>query len=583
MSETGKRTETAGFEAMGLSGEILRALREMGFSAPTAIQTEAIPVMRRGQDMIGRSQTGTGKTMAFAIPAAEMLRSSSNKDGIQVIIMLPTRELAIQCSSEVKKLTRYCEGIRIAEVYGGAPMEKQIMKLKRANIVIGTPGRIMDHMRRRTMKLDSVRLTVLDEADEMLSMGFKEDMETILRDTPNNRQTVLFSATMPPSIMSITSEFQNDPYVIEINSKKPTLDNIRQTYVDVPMGRKLDALKLLLYYYAPSLSIVFCNTKKMSEEVARELAKSGFSAEALHGDLKQSQRNTVMEKFRNGTSPILVATDVAARGIDVNDVEYVFNYDIPQNREYYIHRIGRTGRIGKDGNSVTICSGRRQVLYLTDIAKSVKSKIEEISVPTGEDINNKLAGNDLEEIEKNLETDIRDRYRDMVNELLGRGHSLFDIAAAALQTCFSDKEIKVNEIRAEKKEYGKDQDYSRIIVNIGRENRVAPNHLVASITERSLLHGRDIGKIEIFDDYSIVAVPSVTAEDVVDRMYGAKVCGKPVRVELFRENETKDHRQRRGGKKHIDNTRSKSRAGKHTTGKGKGKAPSYRKASKRHG
>ncbi len=583
MNETEKKAEITGFEDMGLSGEILRALREMGFSSPTAIQAEAIPVMRKGQDIIGRSQTGTGKTMAFAIPAVEMIRSSRNVDGVRAIIMLPTRELAIQCGSEIKRLTRYCEGIRIAEVYGGAPMEKQIMKLKRANIVIGTPGRIMDHMRRKTLKLNNVTLAVLDEADEMLSMGFKEDMETILRDTPDDRQTVLFSATMPPSIMSITNEFQNDPYVIEINSKKPTLDNIRQTYVDVPMGRKLDALKLLLYYYAPSLSIVFCNTKKMSEEVAAALAKSGFGAEALHGDLKQSQRNTVMEKFRSGTTTILVATDVAARGIDVNDVEYVFNYDIPQNREYYIHRIGRTGRIGKDGNSVTICSGRRQVLSLLDIAKSVKSKIEQISVPTGNDINNRLAENDLEEIEKNLSADINDRYRDMVNDLLGRGHSLFDIAAAALQNCFSDKEIKVNEIKAEKKEYGNDQEYSKIIVNIGRENRVAPNHLVASITERSFLHGRDIGKIEIFDDYSIVAVPSVTAEDVVDRMYGAKVCGKPVRVELFRDDNKKDRRQPKNGKKHIDKSRSKHRSGKQTYGGAKRKEPSYRRASKRHG
>lgn len=527
--------ETNGFAALALPDSIMRAITELGFENPTDIQARAIPVMREGADVIGRSLTGTGKTMAFAIPAIEMITRQPEKDKVLAVIMLPTRELAMQCCGEIRKLTKYCEGIRPVEVYGGAPMDRQITKLKRANIVIGTPGRIMDHMRRKTLKLDHVRLAVLDEADEMLSMGFKEDMETILRETPEDRQTVLFSATMPPSIMAITEEFQRSPVLIETAAKKVTLENITQSYVDVPMGRKLDALKLLLHYYTPSLSIVFCNTKKTAEEVGLDLSKSGFAAETLHGDLKQSQRTSVMEKFRSGAVSILVATDVAARGIDVSDVEYVFNYDIPQNNEYYVHRIGRTGRIGKKGNSVTICSGRRQVYALKDIAHETKSQIEKIPVPTGDDINYQIAENNLIDVEKALSEPIGERYRDMVNALLSQGNSLFDIAAAALQLHFSEKEIQVQDIVTEKKKKGAISDFSKIMLNIGRASRVAPNHLVASITERSLLHGSDIGKIEIFDDYSVVSVPSVSVDEVVDQMYGAKVCGRPVQVSFYEE------------------------------------------------
>ena len=322
------------FEELGLAPKTMQALDEMGFEQPTQIQAQSIPLIRSGVDVIGRSQTGTGKTMAFAIPAIEKINTHEEKPTVQVLIMCPTRELAQQGCEEIKRLTKFQSGIRPVEVYGGAPMDRQIVKLKRANLVIGTPGRIMDHMRRKTLKLDRVKLVVLDEADEMLSMGFKEDMETILRETPETRQTVLFSATMPPSIMALTKEFQKDPQVIQINKKQVTLDNIQQHYVDVPMGRKTDTLKLLLYYYNPSLSIVFCNTKKMVDEITESLNKSGFNAEGLHGDLKQSQRTTVMDKFRYGSTSVLVATDVAARGIDVNDVDYVFNYDIPQNNEY---------------------------------------------------------------------------------------------------------------------------------------------------------------------------------------------------------------------------------------------------------
>ena len=555
------------FEELDLSDSIMRAITEMGFVTPTPIQANAIPAVREGRDIIGRSQTGTGKTMAFAIPAIEMIKACDDKSDVKVIIMLPTRELAIQCCAEIRRLTKYCESIRPVEVYGGAPMDKQITRLKKANIVIGTPGRIMDHMRRRTLKLDHVKLAVLDEADEMLSMGFKEDMETILRETPGDRQTVLFSATMPPAIISITDEFQKDPLMIETANKKITLDNIRQTYVDVPMGRKLDALKLLLYYFDPSLSMVFCNTKKMSEDVAAALSKEGFNAEVLHGDLKQSQRNTVMNKFRDGNASILVATDVAARGIDVNDVEFVFNYDIPQNKEYYVHRIGRTGRVGKEGSSITICSGRRQVLELIDIVHNLKADIKQIDIPTGNDINYRISEKNISDVEETLSGSINDRYKNMVNLLLSEGHSLYDIAAAALQMNFTEKEIKVNDIQTERKQYGKNGhiDYSKIMLNIGRASKVAPKHLVASITEKGLLRGNDIGKIEIYDDCSVVSVPSDSVDEVIDMMYGTKVCGRPVKVSLYEQpSHRRDNSRKNDRRANSRQTREKTRATKNT-------------------
>ena len=561
-----------GFEELRLSRELQRAIEDMGFEEPTEIQAQSIPLIRSGADIIGRSQTGTGKTMAFAIPAIEKINTGRQGQCVQVLIMCPTRELALQCSEEIKRISKYTPGIRPVEVYGGAPMDRQITRLKKANIVIGTPGRIMDHLRRRTLKLHSVKLAVLDEADEMLSMGFKEDMETILRETPSERQTVLFSATMPPAIMTITEEFQSDPQMVEVSRKEITLDNIIQQYVDVPMGRKADALKLLLYYYEPSLSMVFCNTKKMADELTESLRKSGFNAEALHGDLKQSQRNAVMDKFRYGSTSVLVATDVAARGIDVNDVEFVFNYDIPQNNEYYVHRIGRTGRIGKKGTSVTICSGRRQVIELTEIVRNLKCKIEEIPVPTGDDIRHVMREKNAQDVLSVLEGEIKHSYSDMVNLLLEKGHSLFDIAAAALQLHFEEKEIQVSDIKQERRRTGKkaDVDFSKIVIDIGRSSHAAPNHLVASITERSLLHGSDIGKIEIYDDYSVISVPSDTLDEVVDMMYGAKVCGKPVKTRPYQEKgfgERRSDEKRRFREKSSFNKHVRQTSGKRTHGK----------------
>lgn len=361
------------FAELPLVPELLRAIGEMGFSEPTPIQAQSIPLILEGRDVVGRSQTGTGKTAAFGIPAIQMVDPNLDRRMAQILLLCPTRELAVQACEELKKLAHHTRGVHVCAVYGGAPIERQIVQLKDANIVVGTPGRVMDHLRRRTLKISELRMVILDEADEMLSMGFREDIETILTQAPENRQTILFSATMPKEIMNLIDNYQKDPVLVEINKSQVALNSIEQFYYDIPTGRKNDALGLLLHYYAPSRSMVFCNTKKMVDDLTGWLLDHGFKAEGLHGDMKQSQRTVVMDAFKAGRTSILVATDVAARGIDVDDINCVFNYDIPQNAEYYVHRIGRTGRAGKSGSAYTLCCGRNQLRQMEQILRFAKA------------------------------------------------------------------------------------------------------------------------------------------------------------------------------------------------------------------
>lgn len=536
------------FTELNLTPKVQRAIEEMGFDTATSIQSQAIPLIRTGADVIGRSQTGTGKTVAFAIPAIEAIDTHEKNSTIQVLILCPTRELAQQACEEIKKLTKFKLGIRAVEVYGGVPMDRQIIRLKKANIVIGTPGRVMDHMRRRTLKLDNLKMIVLDEADEMLSMGFKEDIETILTDTPESRQTILFSATMPASIMALTKEFQKDPQLVEINRKQVTLDNIEQLYIDAPMGRKMDALNLLMRFYAPKLSMIFCNTKRMVDEITEYLNKHGFAAEGLHGDMKQSQRTKVMDSFKFGKTSILVATDVAARGIDVNNIDYVINFDIPQNTEYYVHRIGRTGRAGKSGTAISICSGRQQVYSMRNISRIVKSEIKSVDIPSLKDIQAKSLESNVTLVENVIKEEISASYTDMVKTLVDAGNDPAIIAAAMLQLHFgkTDKElVEIKPVRGTKPTFGggsgvgNNSGFKKMVISIGRDSRVAPNHIVGAITERTDLAGGDIGKIEIFDDKTIVSIPANRIEDIVDAMVGCKICGRPTTTSLFMSSNDK--------------------------------------------
>lgn len=363
---------------------IIRAVKEMGFEQFSPIQQQAIPEILKGLDVIGQAQTGTGKTAAFGIPILELINPDSQK--LQALILCPTRELAIQAAEEIRKFAKYLHGIKVLPIYGGQDMGRQIKALKGCpQIIVGTPGRVMDHMRRKTIRLDDLSMVVLDEADEMLNMGFREDMETILSQIPNEHQTVLFSATMPQSILNITGEFQKDPVLIKTVKKELTVPLIKQYYYEVRRENKKEVVARLLDYYNPKLTLIFCNTKRMVEELSEDLKGRGYLAEGIHGDLSQNQRDRVMESFRNGNTDILIATDVAARGIDVDDVEAVINYDVPQDNEYYVHRIGRTGRAGRKGRAFTLVVGR-EIYKIRDIEATCKTSMKAKTVPSVADI-----------------------------------------------------------------------------------------------------------------------------------------------------------------------------------------------------
>lgn len=356
--------------------QIKRALDDMGFEKLTEIQQKSIPLILDGKDVIGKSQTGSGKTIAFGVPAVEIIDKELNKKYTQVLILVPTRELAIQACAEIRKLMKYTHDIKTVAIYGGQMLSKQIPLMRQGcQIVVGTPGRVMDHINRKTLKLQDLKMIVLDEADEMLNMGFREDIETILKAVPQERQTVLFSATMPKEILDIVNNYQNNPQLIEVAQKQVTVETIDQYAVECPKGTKADALAYIMKKGDIKLGIVFCNTKKMVDNLVPILEERGIFARGLHGDMRQRERDRVMKEFRSGAVQLLVATDVAARGIDVNNVDAVFNYDIPTQTEYYVHRIGRTGRAGKGGASYTFITDRRQLMQMGNIVRSVKAEI----------------------------------------------------------------------------------------------------------------------------------------------------------------------------------------------------------------
>ena len=332
-----------------LDNRIVRAIREMGFEKLSPIQEQAIPYLLQGEDIIGQAQTGTGKTAAFGIPAIQHINPDVKK--LQTIILCPTRELAIQAAEELRKIAKYMHGIKVLPVYGGQDISRQIAGLRGVQIIVGTPGRVMDHMRRHTIKLDLVNMVVLDEADEMLNMGFREDMELILGQIPGEHQTALFSATMPKPILEITDRFQKDAKIVKVAAKELTIPLVSQKFYRVKNQDKDAACVRLLEYYQPKRTLIFCNTKKKVDELADLLKQQGFQAEGLHGDLSQAERNRIMQRFKAGEINVLVATDVAARGIDVSDVDAVINYDVPEENEHYTHRIGRTGRAKREGAS----------------------------------------------------------------------------------------------------------------------------------------------------------------------------------------------------------------------------------------
>lgn len=533
------------FTELNLSKEVERAVAEMGFEEATPIQSQSIPYIMDGKDVIGQAQTGTGKTCAFGIPAIEMVDPKT--EGIQALILSPTRELAIQISEELKNVSKYKKDIRILPVYGGQPIDRQIAALKKhPQIVIGTPGRLMDHMRRRTIKLANLKMIILDEADEMLNMGFREDIDEILEKVPEERQTILFSATMSKEIMDLTAKYQKKAVLVKAVHKELTVPSIEQYYLEVRESSKLDVLSRLIDKDDIKLSLVFCNTKKRVDELTSGLQSRGYMAEALHGDMKQMQRDRVMQRFRNGSIEILVATDVAARGIDVDNVEAVFNYDIPNDEEYYVHRIGRTGRAGKTGRAFTFVSGR-ELYRLKDIQRYTKSKIILQSPPSLTDIEESKVNNVLKDLTEVVSKNHLNKYVGYIETMLDNLHqnsegndvTTIDIAAALLKTLvtqngkndFSAKSDSVAPNSFKSEDTGAEKGMARLFVNMGNKDRMQPRHIIEAIASKSSLPGKLIGAIDIFDNFSFVDIPLEYVEEILSPSKSYRVKGRKITIE----------------------------------------------------
>jgi len=415
------------FNELNLSNPIIRALSNMGFEEATPIQEQTIPLAMQGKDLIGQAQTGTGKTAAFGIPLVE--KATNNQTQPQALVLTPTRELAVQVAEELNKIGQY-NGVRTIPIYGGQDIERQIRALKKKpQMIVATPGRFMDHMRRKTIRLNEIKMVILDEADEMLNMGFIEDIETILKEIPEGRQTLLFSATMPKQIQNLANNFMVNPELVSIKSKELTVPNIEQQYVEVNEKQKFDSLCRLLDVHSPELAIIFGRTKRRVDELVEALNKRGYGAEGIHGDLNQRKRDSVLKKFKEGEIDILVATDVAARGLDISGVTHVYNFDIPQDPEGYVHRVGRTGRAGKTGIAITFVNPR-EIPFLRTIEKVTKRKIIRKSIPT---MSEAIEGQIRLTIEKLLEVIEEGKfytYQEMAEKLLDDHDSVVLVSAA---------------------------------------------------------------------------------------------------------------------------------------------------------
>lgn len=517
--------EIVKFEDLNISENIKKALKDIGYTEMTEIQKQAIPYILEGKDVIGQSQTGTGKTASFGLPMIEKIDSKFKKT--QSIILCPTRELAVQVTQELRKFLKYQDNIKCMAIYGGESIERQILGLKKGvQIIVGTPGRVMDHMRRRTIKLDNVKMVILDEADEMLNMGFEEDIETILKDVPKDRQTILFSATMNKRILGIAKKYLTKPKNIKIQAEELTVEKIRQESIEVKAKMKDETVCRILDVVEPKKAIIFCNTKKKVDTLIDVLKSKGYKAESLHGDIKQTQRDRIMKKLKSGNIKILVATDVAARGIDVKDLELVINYDIPQELEYYVHRIGRTGRNGKDGIAYTFYTGKEK-LKLREIEKYANTKIKPGKIPTLKEVDavkSRKIVDRIEEIIKKQEF----KNVDVIDMLLAKNYSLEDIAKSLITLICSDKENEQSEYNFTPDENGN----VRLFLNVGRKDKIMVKDIVGCFKAHTALNSDTIGRINLLDNFSFVDVPADYVDDVMRNVCGKLIKDKKVNIEI---------------------------------------------------
>jgi ATP-dependent RNA helicase DeaD len=538
--------EKVKFEELHLSEEMQRAISDLGYEEASPIQTAAIPVLMEGRDVIGQAQTGTGKTAAFGIPAIEGLDLDSR--AVQVLILCPTRELAVQVSGEIQKLGKYKRGLAVVPIYGGSSYERQFQALERGvQIVIGTPGRVMDHLERGTLKLDKVTKIILDEADEMLDMGFRDDIETVLAKMPEERQTVFFSATMSKPIMELTKKYQKNPQVVKVNHQEMTVTNIEQMYYEVRNPMKKDVLSRIIDMYNLKSTIVFANTKRMVDEIVTDLQARGYFADGLHGDMGQAQRQNTLDKFRKSTLEVLVATDVAARGIDVENVEAVVNYDLPADEEYYVHRIGRTGRAGKLGKAFTFVSGR-DIYKLRDIMRFTKATIKQERIPSFEDVSEVKTTLFLNQIKDMIEKGNLEKYVGRVQRLLDQQEDItsLDIAAALLKMTMKEDKQAEKSLEAGRERGAVRPGFTRLFVTIGKKDRVHPRDIVDTIAENTGLTGSKVGDIALYDKFSFVEVPNEFVEEITSKLGRTTIAGRPVAFNIATPRQEGDAQQEGG-------------------------------------
>jgi ATP-dependent RNA helicase DeaD len=556
MSHSNAESGTLRFRDLKLAAPLTKALDEIGYETPTPIQQQAIPHLLKGLDLLGHAPTGTGKTAAFALPL--LSRIDLHNKNVQVMTLTPTRELAIQVAEAFQRYASHIKGFHVLPIYGGQEYGGQIRQLKRGvHVVVGTPGRIMDHMRKGTLKLDGLQALVLDEADEMLRMGFIDEVEWILEQTPARRQMALFSATMPKQVERIARRHLHEPQEISIAARTATAETIRQRFWQVSGLHKLDALTRILEVEPFDAILMFVRTKTATVELAERLEARGYAAAAMNGDLPQSQREQMVERLKNGSLDILVATDVAARGLDVDRISHVINYDIPYDTEAYIHRIGRTGRAGRQGDAILFVAPReRRMLYA--IEKATRQKIEQLVLPTTETVNNKRIADFKQKITDTLATGELAFVQGLV-EQYRQEHDVpaVEIAAALAKMSIGDKPMLLSPDkdrptrRSERKAQDKgareggnaarrqsrssslrepDADKERFRIEVGHNHGVKPGNIVGAIANEAGLDGEHIGQIEIDAEFSLVDLPVGMPKDVFMDLKKVRVCGRPMRI-----------------------------------------------------
>ena len=528
------------FEQFGLSAELVKAVKEVGYETPSPIQLKTIPILLSGRDIVGQAQTGTGKTAAFALPALNKLEVGNRK--VQVLVLTPTRELAIQVAEAFHTYAKFVGSVRVLPVYGGQSISQQIKHLRSGvQVVVGTPGRVMDHIRRETIDISKLKMVILDEADEMLRMGFQEDVEWILSHTPKERQTALFSATMPKQIRRLAEKYLNEPVNIEIERKTLTVPNIKQFYINVTENQKTDALTKLLEMETATgeAVLIFHRTKIGADSLTNKLQARGYAAEAMHGDLSQAQREALIKRLRDGRVEIVVATDVAARGLDVERISSVINYDMPGDTESYVHRIGRTGRAGRDGTAVLFVTPRQQRMK-REIEIYTKQEIKPMKMPTQADVASRRINLFKERILKTLKDEELDLYLSLIEELAEEsGCDMSEIAAAAAFLSAGDKplEVPVEPPKTEYKSFSED-NMVRLFVDVGRNHRIGPADIVGAIANEGGVPGKGIGAIDVYDRFTLVDIPSEFVGHVLDAMGETKIRGNNANIRLASQDDT---------------------------------------------